>query len=164
VASSTARFDLPAQAGASHPCACFKRHPSASGASRISQVKIQTDTRHLHRSAAFMAAISTLTGCAFCLRYEKMEAVNARYRFTPINQSQGATVIWSSGYLPIILAKETFIMPVAHNALPSLQYELVFTYESLSGKHYESRIRIDNLVLTDFRFARLGRLHARREI
>jgi hypothetical protein len=61
-----------------------------------------------------------------------------------------------SGYLPIIPAKETFIMPLAANALPNLQYELAFTYESLSGRHYESKIRMDNLVLTGFRFRRLG--------
>src|SRR6267154_1338476 len=39
-------------------------------------------------------------------------------------------------------------MPVAANALSNVQHEFVFTCESLSGRHCESRIRMDSLVLT----------------
>lgn len=108
--------------------------------------------------------VSPRNGNVVLLNIGNGPAINARYQFTPINPPQGANVIRPSNFLPIILAKETFITPVAHNALPNLQYEVVLIYESLSGRHYESRIRIDNLVLTDFRFKRLGRLHAHRVI
>lgn len=84
-------------------------------------------------------------------------AINIRYQFTPINPPQGPTVARPSGYLQIIIAKETFVMPVSREILPNLEYELVLAYESLSGRHYETRIPINNLVLTDFSFKRLGR-------
>jgi hypothetical protein len=82
-------------------------------------------------------------------------ALNTRYRFTPINPPPNANAARPSGYIQIVAAQETFVLPVSRTILPNLQYEVVLTYESLGGKRYETRIPINNLVLTGFSFGRL---------
>lgn len=52
-------------------------------------------------------------------------AINARYRFKPIDPPHAANVACSNGYLQIVLARETFVMPVARKGLQNLQYEVV---------------------------------------
>lgn len=81
-------------------------------------------------------------------------AVNVRYEFIPLNPPQGANVARPSGYLQNIPAGGTFVMQVARGVLRNLEYEFLTTYESLSGHRYESRIILNNLVLTTFDFRR----------
>ena len=81
-------------------------------------------------------------------------AVNVRYECNPANPPKGANVARPGGYLQNIPAHGTFVMAVAREVLRNLEYEFVATYESLSGHHYESRIIINNLVLTGFYFKR----------
>ena len=78
-------------------------------------------------------------------------AINVSYNFNPVDPS---TVSCPHGYLQNIRAGGTFIMAVARGVLSNREYELIVTYESLSGRRYESRITINNLVLTAFHFRR----------
>jgi hypothetical protein len=79
-------------------------------------------------------------------------AVNVTYNFKPVNPSEGVKVAGSGGYLQNIPAGGTFAMQVARGSLALLEYELIVTYESLGGHRYESKIAINNLVLTAFNF------------
>jgi len=81
-------------------------------------------------------------------------AVNVRYEFNPVNPPQGANVARPRGYLQNIPAGGTFVMAVAREVLRNLEYEFVTSYESLNGQNYESRIAINNLVLTNFHFGK----------
>ena len=81
-------------------------------------------------------------------------AVNVRYHFNPVNPPQDANVARPNGYLQNIPAADIFVMAVAHGVLRNLEYEVVTSYESLSGHKYESRIAVNNLVLTAFHYTR----------
>ena len=81
-------------------------------------------------------------------------AINVHYSFDPVNRRQGANVARPHGYLQNIPPGGEFLMPLARDVLRNLEYESVITYDSLSGRRYESRIAIKNLVLTVFYFKR----------
>ncbi len=83
-------------------------------------------------------------------------AINVRYQFTPINPPERANVARPSGYLPSLPVRRRFAMPVARELLRNLHYEFVCTYQSLSGHQYETRIALENFVLTEVRFQRTG--------
>lgn len=83
-------------------------------------------------------------------------AINVHYEFRPVNPPKNSNVASPSGYLPNILRGETFVMPVSEGVLTNPKYQLVASYESLSARHYQSRITItrsgNDLVLTSFVF------------
>jgi hypothetical protein len=81
-------------------------------------------------------------------------AFNIRYKFNYVDQPRqnGAVVVEPSGYLPYIKPGDTFAMQVARGILQLHKYELVASYDSLSGRKYETRIAINNLVLTTVQF------------
>ena len=81
--------------------------------------------------------------------------VNIRYGFTPVNPAPGANVARPQGFIQDIPLGEMFVMPVARGVLQNLEYEFIANYESLGGRRYQSRITLNNLVLTAIRFTRL---------
>ncbi len=82
-------------------------------------------------------------------------AINIRYEFRPVNPAPGANVARPQNYFQMIAPGEVFVMPVARGVLNNLEYEFIASYESLGGRRYQSRITLNNLVLTDTRFGRL---------
>lgn len=82
-------------------------------------------------------------------------AVNVRYEFSPLNPPQDANVARPHGYLQTIPAEQIFVMAVARTILQNLTYAFVINYESLSGHKYETRIEVNNLVITAFHFNRI---------
>jgi hypothetical protein len=79
-------------------------------------------------------------------------AINVRYRFDPVNAPRDVNAARPDGYLQIIPPGQRFQMPVSRGVLANMEYEFVATYESLSGRHYESRITLKNLVLVGSHF------------
>jgi hypothetical protein len=81
-------------------------------------------------------------------------AFNIRYKFNCLDQPQqdGAVVVEPSGYLPYITAGDKFAMQVTRGILQLHEYQLVALYDSLSGRRYETKITINNLVLTTVQF------------
>jgi hypothetical protein len=79
-------------------------------------------------------------------------ALNVRYEFKPIDPPPGANVVRPRGYLQNIPSREIFVMAVAREVLRNFQYDFLAIYESLNGRRYESRIIINNLVLTFLEF------------
>ena len=82
-------------------------------------------------------------------------ALNIRYQFTVLNPPEGATTNHGpEGYLPIIPAGGTFAMQISREHLRIREFEASFTYESITGQQYESKVTLNELVLTNFRFQR----------
>ena len=79
-------------------------------------------------------------------------AINVRYRAT--HNLEDATEQGPSGYLAGILPGEKFLTPIPRGILQGQQWKVVFTYESLSGRKYQTECTIDDLVLTNVRFER----------
>jgi hypothetical protein len=81
-------------------------------------------------------------------------AINVRYRAT--HNVAEATVEGPTGYLAGILPGEKFLTPIPRGILQAQEWEIMFTYESLSGRRYRTKCTIDDLVLTNVRFERVA--------
>ena len=79
-------------------------------------------------------------------------AINVRYH--AVHNIADATEQGLSGYLAGILPGEKFLTPIPRGILQGQQWKVVFTYESLSGRKYQTECTIDDLVLTHVRFER----------
>ncbi|SRR6266481_6819428 len=80
-------------------------------------------------------------------------AVNARYSLTPTNLD--STIARPSGYLAWMLPGDKFLTPIPRGILQGNEWEIVVTYESLSGRKYQTKITVNNLVQTDIKFERV---------
>jgi hypothetical protein len=80
-------------------------------------------------------------------------AINVRYRAT--HNVEEATDEGPSGYLAGILPGEKFITPIPRGILQAAKWEVVFSYESLSGRKYQTKCTVDDLVLTNVKFERV---------
>ena len=79
-------------------------------------------------------------------------AINIRYNFEPSFPNPPANASRPSSYLPSIPARETSSIPVPREVFRGLDYQITINYQSLSGKTYESKITMTNLVVTTFSF------------
>jgi hypothetical protein len=80
-------------------------------------------------------------------------AVNVRYNLTPTDPA--STIVRPNGYLVGMLPGEKFLTPIAREILRHNEWEVVFTYESLSGGKYRTKSIVNDLVLTDIKFGRV---------
>jgi hypothetical protein len=82
-------------------------------------------------------------------------AVNVSYALQPSDPARPAT----EGYVSLIPADNTrCTIPVPRGMLQGHQYDCVVRYESLSQTRYETRLTVDNLVLTaPFRFGKASK-------
>jgi hypothetical protein len=78
-------------------------------------------------------------------------ALNTYFKLTPTNPQ--ATILRPNGYFGTVLSGEQSPLPVARGALQNVEWECVFTYESLGGRKYETKIIANDLVLTSVRFS-----------
>jgi hypothetical protein len=77
-------------------------------------------------------------------------AINVRY--CAVHNIADATEQGPSGYLAGILPGEKFLTAIPRGILQGQECEVVFTYESLSGRKYQTKCTVDGLVLTNVRF------------
>jgi hypothetical protein len=78
-------------------------------------------------------------------------AINIRYDFRPADHHE-STHANPKGYVAGISQDGNFRIPVARGLLQGHLYECVFDYESVSHRRYRTRVRLDNLVITEMRF------------
>lgn len=83
-------------------------------------------------------------------------AVNIFYVFEKVDDVGAA--IRSEGSVPTLSPEQTVAAHVSHSIFPAHRIECAVTYESLSKRKYETRQSVNNLVLGEFRFRRLGSL------
>jgi hypothetical protein len=81
-------------------------------------------------------------------------AINVHYRGT--HNVAGATEEGPSGYLAGIIPGEKFLTPIPRGILQGQKWEIVFTYASLSGRKYQTKCTLDDLVLTNVGFERVN--------
>jgi hypothetical protein len=73
-------------------------------------------------------------------------AFNVIYSATP--EDPQASISRPTGYLIHILLHEPATIPVSRGIIRGRAWNFVVNYDSLTGRHYETRIRINDLVLT----------------
>jgi len=73
-------------------------------------------------------------------------AFNVVYEFTAANPP--ANIARPNGYLVHILLRESATIPVARQLIRGNKWSVKLQYDSLTGRRYETRIVIDDLVLT----------------
>jgi len=73
-------------------------------------------------------------------------AFNVSYSATP--EDPQASISRPNGYLIHILLREPATIPVPRGIIRGHAWNFVANYDSLTGRHYETRIRINDLVLT----------------
>lgn len=76
----------------------------------------------------------------------KGPALNIRYEMRPLDAGPGQP----SGYIDAIAPQDQLVTPIPRGILQNRPYEFVASYNSLSGRSYQTTIRIENLVLTSF--------------
>jgi hypothetical protein len=78
--------------------------------------------------------------------YGSGPAINIRYALTPTNPASSAAR--PEGYLVALRQGGTFWSPIPRGLLQANEWETVITYESLSGRKYQTKITSDDLVMT----------------
>jgi hypothetical protein len=74
-------------------------------------------------------------------------AFNVSYSLSPENPE--ASIARPKGYLIHILLHESATIPVAPGTITGAEWTLVLNYDSLTGRKYETKIAINDLVLTE---------------
>jgi hypothetical protein len=92
-------------------------------------------------------------GHAQIKNYGSGPAINLRYTLTPTNPASSA--IRSKGYLAALRQDIEFVTPIARDLFRGNEWETVITYESLSGRKYQTKIISNDLVLTSISVAQL---------
>ena len=81
-------------------------------------------------------------------------AVNIEYGLNPLSNTQARP----EGYVSTIPPGARASVPIPRGIFQGQEYQCVLRYESLSQTRYETRIRVNNLVLThSFRFGKASR-------
>jgi hypothetical protein len=76
-------------------------------------------------------------------------AINIGFEFKAFSKTEGnSNPPRSIGYLPSLAEKAPFTVPFPREILRNHEYEFACSYESLGGELYESRLRMNNLVVT----------------
>ncbi len=86
-------------------------------------------------------------------KYGSGPAINVRYALTPTNLA--STVARPEGYLVALRQGGAFQSTIPRGLLRGNEWETVITYESLSGRRYQTRIISDNLVMTNMTVTQL---------
>jgi hypothetical protein len=99
-----------------------------------------------------------IEGCVGLWNIGAGSAFSISYKFSCIRhrRQEGAHISEPDGYLPYITAGAQFAMQVPIETLRSQEYELVASYESLSGRRYQTKININNLVVAAVQFRLVG--------
>ena len=84
-------------------------------------------------------------------------ALNVRYDVTQVTPSNDPEKLNRGSFLQHIPVAESFPIPVAEARLRGRRCEFVAKYQSLGGRRYVSRIRVDNAVITEIVFAEIKR-------
>jgi hypothetical protein len=82
-------------------------------------------------------------------------ALNVQYLFR-VRRDSGPWKDITTGYLQIVAAKQPVQMALAVNAYPG-DNEIVFRFQSLGGRWYESTVMMESKVLTNLAFKQLPR-------
>jgi hypothetical protein len=80
-------------------------------------------------------------------------AINIRYSATPTNPTD--SIARPNGYLVGMRPGEAFAIPLSCEILRGHQWDVAFTYESLSGGRYQTKSIVDDLILTNIQFGRM---------
>ena len=78
--------------------------------------------------------------------YGSGPAINVRYALAPTNPA--SSIARPKGYLAALRQAARFRCPISRGLLQGNEWETVITYESLSGRKYQTKIISDNLVMT----------------
>jgi hypothetical protein len=79
--------------------------------------------------------------------YGSGPAINIRYVLRPTKPA--SSIASPSGYLVFLRPKFDFASTISLELLQSNEWETVITYESLSGRKYQTKVISNNLVLTN---------------
>jgi hypothetical protein len=85
--------------------------------------------------------------------YGAGQAINIRYAATPTNLQ--SSIARPEGYLVTLSEDGAFLTTIPQGILQGNEWESIFTYESLSGRKYRTRIVSNDLVMTDISFSQL---------
>ncbi|HEV2523348.1 MAG TPA: hypothetical protein VGT24_13290 [Candidatus Acidoferrales bacterium] len=77
-------------------------------------------------------------------------AINIRYLFEPVDPD--STPSRPSSYLASLHPGETFLIPTSQGLLAGQEWNCLLTFESLSGRRYQTELRLNGLVITDVKF------------
>ena len=79
-------------------------------------------------------------------------ALNVRYQFKQITPAGDGVSVDPANFLPHIPPGAHQVIPVPQGILANKEYEFTATYESVGARRYESRVQLDNLVITRIHF------------
>ena len=79
-------------------------------------------------------------------------AINVLYEMQPIEAPPDQNVARPNGYLQSIPPNTNLELPIPRGTFQTRSYEFTTTYESLSGRRYQTKIGIDDLVVSSSDF------------
>jgi hypothetical protein len=77
-------------------------------------------------------------------------AINIRYQFTPVDPS--STIARPKGYLMGLRPGETFRIPTPRGVITGYEWDCLISYESVSKRRYETKLKLNGLVITNIEF------------
>jgi len=82
-------------------------------------------------------------------------AVNIAYVFEKVQDAKNLPVR-SEGSIPTLSPKQRLAAHVSRGIFSAHSFDCTITYESLSKRRYETRLSVNDVVLGEFKFSRLG--------
>src|SRR6266481_5836846 len=77
-------------------------------------------------------------------------ALKVRYRFYQTNAPPGGPVSQAPGFVDYLLQRQPRSIPVPRGPLATIDYDFEADYESLSGKKYRTKIKIEDRKIVCF--------------
>lgn len=108
----------------------------------------------LHQTNPGDLALSSHEGLAALRNVGSGSALNVRYVFEKIGETQG-TPVRPEGAIQTILPRELVRTHAPATLFPAHKFHCLITYDSLSKSHYETRFIVNDTVLGNFCFRHL---------
>jgi len=100
----------------------------------------------------FAAQVAQHAGDVVLLNVGTGSALNLRFGFLHTNAPQGGPVIHPTGFVDYLQPGQPWQTHVARTLLANGEFEFYANYNGLSGKRYETKIRIEDGVIKSFTF------------
>jgi hypothetical protein len=103
-------------------------------------------------AAPYVTQASQQAGDVVIVNVGTGSALNLQFGFRQTNVPQGGVAMHLPGFVHYLQAGQQSQVPLARTSLANREFEFYATYNSLSGKQYETKIGLDDGVIKSFTF------------
>jgi len=102
--------------------------------------------------APYVTQAAQQAGDVVILNVGSGSALNLQCGFRQTNVPQGSVALHTPSFIQYLQAGQQWQVPLARTSLANREFEFYATYNGLSGKKYETKIRLEDGVIKSFNF------------